>query len=58
MAKRGSYAKFTPGSTKIWAWSYVVRVREIKNVKISAGGSTDDPAKICTRENFPLYGTC
>ena len=30
---------------------------KIKNVKISAGGSTGEFAKICTRENFPLYGT-
>ena len=29
---------------------------KIKTIKISAGGSTDKSAKICTHENIPLYG--
>ena len=37
------------GSTKIGAAQ--------KKAKISAGGSTGDSVKICTRENILLYGT-
>ena len=31
---------------------------KIKTTKISSGGSGGISAKMCTHENFPLYGTC
>ena len=34
------------------------RWREIKSHKISSEGLGGNSAKICTSENFPLYGMC
>ena len=33
-------------------------VAKIRTVKISSGGPGGISAKVCTSENFPLYGIC
>ena len=40
-----------------FVWSQNREGAKIKTTKISSGGDTGESAKICTSENFPLYGT-
>ena len=42
----------------VGVWSERPRSAKIKTAKISSEGSGRFSAKICTSENFPLYGIC
>ena len=59
-ADRRDSAKITTAKMSHYGTVYVYSTLDgakLKNTKFSSGGLGGEFAKICTSENFPLYGT-